>query len=187
MTYSDFFRIIKRRILYILIASLVLSEAFFFVSAFVLPETHEVSAVFCIRNREDVETGISGADITASDALVEAGIVLMEGMHDGIGDELTFDKLGAGVFRVTLQGSDEDAMLLSFESLAERASQEIPALLGCSSLTVITPIGAEEMPKNVAASAVLGAVVGFSASVVVLLLLEKNKLKKGNTTDKEEI
>ena len=186
MTYSDFFRIIKRRILYILIASLVLSEAFFFVSAFVLPETHEVSAVFCIRNREDVETGISGADITASDALVEAGIVLMEGMHDGIG-ELAFDKLGAGVFRVTLQGSDEDAMLLSLESLAETASQEIPKLLGCSSLTVITPIGAEEMPKNAAASAILGAVVGFSASVVVLILLEKNKLKKGNTTDKEEI
>ncbi len=176
MTYDVYFRACKKRAPFILLISLFLAGMMFFMTVFFVPQNYEAEALFCIRNRDVYESGMTSADLAASETLTDAVMALMRGLHNGTGT-LSFEKLGAGVFRVKLSGTDANILRASLETLSHSAEETIPPLLQFASLTQVQEISLQALPKKTFRNAVIGFALGLAVCAVGVLFEAENRQK----------
>ena len=116
MTYRELLLSLRRRVLPILLASVLCGAVAFSVTAFLLPKRYAASTVFCVRNRAGYEEGITSADLAACESLTAPCIALMTGSEimglaseslggmteSALKSRLSFENMGAGVFRTAM-------------------------------------------------------------------------------------
>jgi capsular polysaccharide biosynthesis protein len=179
MTYEEYFRVLSKRLPMILLISLFCAVLLFFVTVFFSPKQYEAETLFSIRNRDVYENGMTNADIAASEALTDAVMALMRGLHNGTGS-LSFEKLGAGVFHVRLLGTNEEGLLSSLRALSAVSEERIPALLQFASLTQVNELSLRELSGKSLRNAAVGFVLSFAFCGGAVLLKAEKQRKKSN-------
>lgn len=177
MTYDEYFRVLGRRLPLILLISLFCAGLLFFATVLFSPKQYEAETLFSIRNRDFYENGMTSADITASEALTDAVMALMRGMHNGTGT-LSFEKLGAGVFRVRLSETDARMLSASLKELSAVSEEQIPTLLQFASLTQVEEISVRVLPGKSLRNAAVGFVISLAFCAVGVLLEAEKQRKK---------
>ncbi len=177
MTYDEYFRILGKRLPLILLISLFCAVLLFFSTVLISPKQYEAETLFSIRNRDVYETGMTSADIAASEALTDAVMALMRGLHNGTGT-LSFEKLGAGVFRVFLSGTNEESLRASLRELSALSEERIPSLLQFASLTQVQEISLRVLPGKSLRNAAVGFVISLALGAVLVLLEAEKQRKK---------
>lgn len=183
MTYRELWLSLRRRALPILLVSFLCSVAFFSVTAFLLPERYVASTVFCVRNRTGYEDGITSADLAACESLTDPCIALMTGSEimslaseslDGMTESalksrLSFENMGAGVFRISVTDGDAERARAATLAIAEVSVPRIPAVIDAGALTVIDGVSVTPLAHPAGRNAVIGFAAGLAASVCFVI------------------
>lgn len=192
MTYRELLLSLRRRVLPILLVSLLCGAGLFFVTAFLLPERYAASAVFCIRNRTEYREGITSADLAACESLTEPCIALMTGsevmalasdlLPDGMTEGalqggLSFENMGAGVFRLTVTDASAERAGAAASAIAEAAVLRIPAAIDAGTLSVIDGVSVERQGRPAARNAVMGFAAGLAVSICFVIIWDSRGKK----------
>lgn len=183
MTYRELLLSLRRRALPILLVSFLCGAAFFSVTAFLLPERYVASTVFCVRNRTGYEEGITSADLAACESLTDPCIALMTGLEimslasgslDGMTESalksrLSFENMGAGVFRMSVTDGDAERARAAALAIAEASVPRIPAVIDAGALTVIDGVSVTPLARPAGRNAVIGFAAGLAVSVCFVI------------------
>lgn len=183
MTYRELLLSLRRRALPILLVSFLCGAAFFSVTAFLLPERYVASTVFCVRNRTGYEEGITSADLAACESLTDPCIALMTGSEimslasgslDGMTESalksrLSFENMGAGVFRMSVTDGDAERARAAALAIAEASVPRIPAVIDAGALTVIDGVSVTPLARPAGRNAVIGFAAGLAVSVCFVI------------------
>ena len=183
MTYRELLLSLRRRALPILLVSFLCGAAFFSVTAFLLPERYVASTVFCVRNRTGYEEGITSADLAACESLTDPCIALMTGSEimslasgslDGMTESalksrLSFENMGAGVFRMSVTDGDAERARAAALAIAEASVPRIPAVIDAGALTVIDWVSVTPLARPAGRNAVIGFAAGLAVSVCFVI------------------
>ena len=183
MTYRELLLSLRRRALPILLVSFLCGAAFFSVTAFLLPERYVASTVFCVRNRTGYEEGITSADLAACESLTDPCIALMTGSEimslasgslDGMTESalksrLSFENMGAGVFRMSVTDGEAERARAAALAIAEASVPRIPAVIDAGALTVIDGVSVTPLARPAGRNAVIGFAAGLAVSVCFVI------------------
>ena len=183
MTYRELLLSLRRRALPILLVSFLCGAAFFSVTAFLLPERYVASTVFCVRNRTGYEEGITSADLAACESLTDPCIALMTGSEimslasgslDGMTESalksrLSFENMGAGVFRMSVTDGDAERARAAALAIAEASVPRIPAVIDAGALSVIDGVSVTPLARPAGRNAVIGFAAGLAVSVCFVI------------------
>ena len=183
MTFRELLLSLRRRALPILLVSFLCGAAFFSVTAFLLPERYVASTVFCVRNRTGYEEGITSADLAACESLTDPCIALMTGSEimslasgslDGMTESalksrLSFENMGAGVFRMSVTDGDAERARAAALAIAEASVPRIPAVIDAGALTVIDGVSVTPLARPAGRNAVIGFAAGLAVSVCFVI------------------
>lgn len=186
MTYRELLLSLRRRALPILLASVLCGVAFFSVTAFLLPERYAASTVFCVRNRTGYEEGITSADLAACESLTASCITLMTGSEimslaseslgsmteSALKSRLSFENMGAGVFRMSVTDGDAERARAAALAITETSVLRIPEAINAGALTVIDGVSVTPLARPAARNAVIGFAAGLAVSVCFVIFLE---------------
>lgn len=196
MTYRELLLSLRRRALAILLISLLCGAAFFSVTAFLLPPSYVASVVFCVRNRSEYKEGITSADLAACESLTAPCIALMTGSEimgiaSGSLDNMTesvlrgklsFETMGAGVFRMSAVDGNAKRASAAVLAVAENSVLQIPAAIDAGALTVIDGVSVEKRERPAARNAVIGFAAGFAISVCFVIFWDSHGKKRDDRT-----
>jgi len=197
MTYRELLFSLRRRALPILLVAFLCGAAFFSVTAFLLPQSHIASVVFCVRNRIGYEEGITSADLAACESLTGPCIALMTGSEimglaseslDGMTEsalrgKLSFENMGSGIFRMSVTDSDAARASAAALTVTEISVSRIPAAIDAGALTVIDGVSVEMRKPPAARNAVIGFAAGLAGSACFVIFWNSRGGKRdGNTS-----
>ena len=186
MTYRELLLSLRRRVLPILLASVLCGAVAFSVTAFLLPKRYAASTVFCVRNRAGYEEGITSADLAACESLTAPCIALMTGSEimglaseslggmteSALKSRLSFENMGAGVFRMSVTDGDAERARAAALAIAEASVSRIPAVIDAGTLSVIDGVSVTPLARPAGRNAVIGFAAGLAVSVCFVIFLE---------------
>lgn len=192
MTIPDFVHLLRRRAVPILLTMLVCGALALAVVFLLLPERYTASTTFCVRNRTGYEDGITSADIAASESLTGPCIALISGSETmalaaqefegvsaaALSSMLTFEDMGAGVFRMSVADGNAGRAQAVAMRICEVSVLRIPSSLNAGSLCVIDDVTVTKNSPPVVRGVFVGLLSGFALSVIAVLLWDNRGAHK---------